>query len=57
MGLGLWPLDGGEDWDVWWVRWRWAGAVALSRDAHLSDDEAVAKIGRPDRIHAGTDAS
>jgi hypothetical protein len=27
---------------------RWAGAVALSRDAHLSDDEAVAKMGHPE---------
>ena len=32
----------------WWGGWRWAGAVALSRDAHLSDDEAVAKMGHPD---------
>jgi hypothetical protein len=29
-----------------WV-WKWAGAVALKRDAHLSDDEAVAKMGHP----------
>ena len=28
--------------------WGWARAVALSRDAHLSDDEAVAKMGHPD---------
>jgi hypothetical protein len=35
----LWRLKVGE---------RWAGAVALSRDAHLSDDEAVAKMGHPE---------
>ena len=26
---------------------RWAGAVAPARDAHLSDDETVAKMGHP----------
>lgn len=31
--------------------WRGAGAVALPRDAHLSDDEAVAKMGHPDLGH------
>ncbi len=34
---------------------RWAGAVALSRDAHLSDDEAVAKMGHPDVGHPPED--
>jgi hypothetical protein len=33
------------------VRWRWAGAVALSRDAHLSDDEAIANMGHPEVGH------
>jgi hypothetical protein len=37
--------------DGHWLRWRWAGAVALSRDAHLSDDEAVAKMAHPDLGH------
>jgi hypothetical protein len=32
-----------------WVKW--AGAVALSRDAHLSYDEAVAKMGHPELGH------
>ena len=29
----------------------WESAVALSRDAHLSDDETVAKMGHPDVGH------
>ena len=33
------------------VEWRWAGAVALLRDAHLSDDEAVVKMGHPEVGH------
>ena len=35
------------------LRWvgRGAGAVALSRDAHLSDDEAIAKMGHPNPGH------
>jgi hypothetical protein len=28
-----------------WGELRWAGAVALARDARLSEDEAVAKMG------------
>jgi hypothetical protein len=47
MGLGLWPLGWCEV-GVGAGGWRWAGAVALSRDAHLSDDEAIAKMGHPD---------
>ena len=29
------------------VGWRWAERSRLSRDTHLSDDEAVAKMGHP----------
>ena len=45
MGVDRWVLAG-----FWWdlfLGLKWAGAVALSRDAHLSDDEAIAKMGHP----------